>query len=116
MGVDLTFLPLLNKDFWAAHTMLDVERRSALWPAIEALKSIDVPKPVSCFLAYGEDGEKRYGDIETDPYGDRLKWVTAGQLLTLADREEVQDNWKNRAAWAYMAQMHPDWQIILYWH
>jgi hypothetical protein len=116
MGVDLTFLPLLGKDFWAAHTMIQVERRSELWPEIQALQRLDIPKPLSCHLAYGEDGERRYGDTETDPYGDRLKWTTAGQLVTLAKRDGVTDNWTNRGVWAYLSHLPADWPVVLYWH
>lgn len=39
-----------------------------------------------------------------------------GDLVTLRDSEEVQDNAKNRAIWAYLAETPPDWPIVLYWH
>lgn len=116
MGVDLTLLPLLSKDFWAAHTQLNVERRRELWPLIEALPQADIPKPVSCYFARGEDGESCYGDAEVTPYGDKMKYTTAGDLASLKDAEPVADNWLNKSTWAYLALMPKDWPIVLYWH
>ena len=116
MGVDLTLLPLLNKDFWAAHDMLQLNRRSELWPEFRGMKKSPIPKPLSCHLASGEDGESRYGELEDDPYGDRLAWVTVRDLLPLREHEAIKDDWQNRAVWAYLAEMPEDWQIVLYWH
>ncbi len=116
MGVDLTLLPLLSKDYWVAHTKLDLERRRDLWEPITQLRQQPIPGKLGCYLARTADGETCYGDIEGDPYGGRLQWTTAGELLTLKDREEVQDNWENRAVWSYLSQMPPDWPIVLYWH
>lgn len=116
MGVDLKLLPLLTPDFWAAHDILRLERRSELWPAIQALPQLDIPKPLSCYEARTPEGEPCYGPVETDPYGNRMKWVTAGALLTLKDHESIRDDWQNRAVWAYLANIPEDWPIVLYWH
>jgi hypothetical protein len=115
MGVDLTLMPLLSPDFWVAHDLIRVERRPELWSHIEALPQQEIPKPVGCYVARSEDGETCYGDLEDTPYGDKMKWTTAGDLLTLKDHAAVQDNWMNRAVWAYLAAMPPEWPIVLYW-
>ncbi len=120
MGVDLRLLPLLGPEAWVSHSMLDLERRRALWPAVEALSSQEIPEPLSCYLNRVPDGsyqgEPCYGYIEKDPYGNRLRWTTAKELLKLSNHESVQDNYLNRAVWAYLAQIPPDWKIVLYWH
>lgn len=117
MGVDLRLLPLLSKDFWCAHEILSLERRRDLWDEILKLPQKPIPQPLSCFLATDKtSGEICYGYIETDPYGGRPHYTTAGDLVTLRDNHEVQDNPKNRAIWAYLAETPPDWPIVLYWH
>lgn len=116
MGVDLTLMPLLSKDFWAAHDVLRLERRRELWDAVTDLPAKPVPQKVSCYMARLPSGETGYGDLEQDPYGGALQYVTAADLLTLKYREEVQDNWMNRAVWSYLTKMPPDWPIVLYWH
>lgn len=116
MGVDLKLLPLLSKSYWTAHDMLGLERRRELWPEIDKIPQRDIPGPVNCFLARGADGDPCYGSVEESPYGERLKFTTAGDLLALKDHDAVQDNFLNRAVWKYLAEMPPDWPIILYWH
>ncbi len=115
MGVDLTLLPLISKDYWAAHDMINLERRSELWPLIEALPQKDIPQALSCFLARGSDGESKYGQETRTPYGMPMRYTTVGDLLALRDSGPVQNAWRNKAAWAYLAEMPPDWPIVLYW-
>lgn len=116
MGVDLTLLPLIGPDFWAAQEMLRVERRPELWDNVNALPQKPIPKPLSCYLARDPKyGETIYGDIETDPYGGRPTYTTAGALYKLKDHKAVQDNWKNRAIWAFLEKLPADWPIVLYW-
>ncbi len=116
MGVDLKLLPLLAPDFWVSQDILRLEKRSELWPAIDALPQLDIPKPLTCHEASTPAGEPCYGQVETSRYGDRLKWVTAGALLTLKDNEAIKDDWRNCAVWAYLANMPEDWPIVLYWN
>lgn len=116
MGVDLTLLPLIAKDFWCAHDILRIERRRELWESIMALSSAPVPKPLGCYFAHTNESDTCYGDITEDPYGEKLRWTTPKALLTLKDHEAVQDDWKNIAVWTYLAQMPDEWPIVLYWH
>jgi hypothetical protein len=116
MGVDLTLLPLMSPDFWCSHDVIEVERRRELWPEIEKLEQHHAPGPLRCFLARDKDGETCYGNVKKTPYGDRLMWTTPRRLLTLKDHEAVQDNWRNRAVWSYLASMPPEWPVVLYWH
>lgn len=116
MGVDLRLLPLLSPTFWAAHDMLMVNRRRELWPAIDALEQQEIPHPLSCFLATGKGGDPEYGTVLVDPYGSKLKWLTASALCTLRDHDAVTDNWQNGAVWAYLSEMPSAWPIVLWWH
>lgn len=116
MGVDLTLLPVYSKGSWLCHNMVELNRRSELWPEFEKVTQIDVPEPIISYLATGEDGESKYGDVLEDPYGDRLKWTTAGNLMQLKDHPTIQDCWQNRGIWAWLAEMPEDWPVVLYWH
>ena len=117
MGVDLTLMPMLSKQFWCAHDLIRLERRRELWEPISQLPQQPIPKPISCYLARDEkSGERCYGDAETTSYGERITYTTAADLMTLKDHHGVKDNWLNCAVWAYLAQMPPDWPIALYWH
>jgi hypothetical protein len=117
MGVDLALLPLLVPGTWISHNIIQVHRRSELFEKIESkLPQHDIPNPLTCFLARGEGGDPCYGEMETTPYGLRLKWTTAADLLTLNNHEGVQDNWINKGIWSYVAHMPETWPIVLYWH
>lgn len=116
MGVDLTLMPLIGEDYWAAHDLIQVERRRELWDEIAKLPSRPVRSPLSCFVARMPNGEQGYGNLETDPYGEKMRYMTPEVLLLVKDHEAVTDNWRNRAVWDYLAKMPPNWPIVLYWH
>ena len=116
MGVDLKLFPITFRESWSAFDSLDVERRRELWDDIVELPSLEIPKPVYCTEGRDDHGEPCHGEVTESPYGARLRWVNAGDLLTLKDHEAVRDNWRNRAVWAYLAEMPADWPIVLYWH
>lgn len=117
MGVDLTLMPVLFDGQWLCHELIRVERRRDLWEPICELPQTQIPEPIRCFVAQDpKTGETYYGERDTDPYGCAMKYTTAGDLLTVKDHEGVQDNFRNRAAWAYLAQLPAHWPIVLYWH
>lgn len=115
MGVDLTLLPLRLHDYWLAHDILELARDRDFWPAFEELPQHPIPKPLSCYLSSTAGGKTCYGEVEENPYGYRLTYTTVADLMTLKDHEGVQGHWKNRAVWAYLAQMPTDWPVCLYW-
>ena len=115
MGMDLKLLPLLAKDFWCSHNIIALGRDYELWKAIESLPQFDIPQSLSCYFARTPEGEPCYGDIETSPYGERLKWIAAKMLNTVRDHDAVKGDWRNRAAWAYLANIPEDWRVVLYW-
>ena len=118
MGVDLTLMPVAYSNVCISLDLWFLERREGLWTEIESLKERPVPHPpVVCYVARGDDGEPpRYGDLHETPYGDKLTYLTAGELVKLKDSEHVQDNWKNKGIWKMLEEMPSDWPVVLYWH
>jgi len=106
MGVDLTLLPLAADRIWMSHDIIRVGRRRELWGLVAQLPQKPIPEPLYCFD----------GPHEESPYGERLTYTTAADLLTLKEHDAVTGSWTNRAVWAYLAQMPPDWPIVLYWN
>lgn len=140
MGLDLTLIPL----YWGNHRNepdpvlsdslmsqalgvteeyrgylgcgeIRLERRSELFAEIQRLGQ-PMDAPVWCHHARRPDGEKEYGLLAKDPYGDPLAMVRVRDLLPLAEHDEVQDAFLNRAAWAWLAAMPPDAPLVLYWN
>ncbi len=116
MGVDLTLLPLSSAGHWSAHDALLLDRSGDLWDEIATLGETEIPQPLWCHYARRPDGETTFGRLEKSPYGERLTWLPAGKLLTLAEAPDVKSSWRNRAVWAYLAQMPEDYPVVLYWH
>lgn len=120
MGVDLTLLPYWNNNCNFAHTLLDLERRRELWDEIEKLKQCDVSTGFSSYVSRVSDGtmkdEKCYGVVDETPYGEPLRYTIVGELLQVASHVGVTDNWKNRAAWAFLARCPTELKVALYWH
>lgn len=116
MGVDLTLLPTLSEESSVAHTQINLERRRELWDPICALPTRSFAGGLRCYLALNESGDRSYGTLLQDPYGEGIKYVRAGDLCKLKDHEGVQDNPLNRGAWAFLEHLPPDWRVGLYWH
>lgn len=121
MGLDLTLMPFYANDPTCslAHTMIDCERRRDLFDAIlpiEEKRGRDVPADFRTFRSREDDQDSHYGLTIETPYGERLKYVRAIDLMPLASHEGVTDNPLNRAAWAYLKELPGTWPIALYWH
>lgn len=116
MGVDLTLMPMERAGAWFTQDVLTVERRGNLWGQIKALPLFLAPEPVWCHLAKTKDGDSTFGELSADPYGNPLMWTMAGDLLSLRKTLAIQDNTRNRAVWAYLAELTPNWPVVLYWH
>jgi hypothetical protein len=82
---------------------------------LEALPSRDVPRGFSCRLARNEEGERAYGEVTEDDFGEPLKWVRAGDLAKLAGHPQVTAAPRNRAALAYVTALPTDWAVVLFW-
>lgn len=114
MGVDLSLLPFDNANF--SHTVLDCERRRALFEEIADLPATPVPQPFYTFRSRADHRDSHYGDTQETPYGEPLTAVQAQHLLPFAQHPGVCNDARNRAVWAYLACLPPETQIALFWH
>lgn len=112
MGLDVTFYPVRFGDSdkgYFAFTKLEVERRRDLWDDLAKVPS----HPCAALTAHIGDN---YGKREGDCYGEKLRYTTAADLLSLAQHQAVIDEQNNRAVWAYLRELDADTKIVLYWH
>lgn len=121
MGLDLTLMPFYSSGPACniAHTMIDTLGGYVLHDLIAPIEDRhgrDVPEHFYTFRGRDENDNTCYGITIKTPYGERLKYVQARHLAALAESEEVQSSPLNRAAWAYLKELPPDWRIALYWH
>lgn len=122
MGVDLRLLPFYSQTTGIAFSqdVLDLERRRELWGVIEPIESEfgrDVPTDFNSYCGEKEGVEEpTYGLTLTTPYSENLKYLHAVHLKPLRQHPAVQDNWKNRAIWAFIEELPDDLPIALYWH
>jgi hypothetical protein len=121
VGVDLMLLPIDHeRDGWVfSHTVLSLDRASALWDRLRALA--DGPVPLSfgtyvCQEGSGSGEEPHYGNTQYDAYGARIMCAAVAALLPLAQHPRVQDSARNRAVWAYLGALPPQTRVALYWH
>ncbi len=122
MGVDLDLLPFDcdQGNFAFSHTLLNCCRRRELWETLSAMENQRGRKVPSGFTSFRSRDNKyeepHYGTTIDTPYGTPLKFLLVEDLLLLVNHEAVQDNAKNRAIWAYLAQLPPETKVALYWH
>ena len=124
MGADLTLLPFysprMNDDSCFSHDVVDLERRKNLWTQIQEIEGeagFNVPDDFFSFLGRDDICKgTHYGKTTKTPSGSHLKYVFAKDLKKLATHEGVLDNYKNRAAWAYLEQVPDELKVALFWH
>jgi len=58
--------------------------------------------------------EPHYGDTKEDPYGDKLKYLTA-KLLRVAIYDYRSESPKNKAVLAFIMELPDDLEVYLYW-
>lgn len=130
MGVDCTLLPAViceEAGFGFAHTMLPLERRQSLWPKLRAIPPLPIDVTEIRFSTYlatiesGEhEGECRYGRVTETPYGNRLEFARA--LDVLAAIERYHDEFPgsrfstNEAVAAYLRCLPAETPVGLWWH
>jgi len=114
MGIDVTFLPIEHESesLVYSHTLLPLERRYDLQDEIRRLEPREFGRKISSYIGRNKDGETCYGDTDNDCYGEVLTYLTAGELL-LVDKATIE--YRNKAVWAYLAELPSDTKIIIYW-
>lgn len=120
MSLDLALLPFEgSEEVPFSHSVLRTTMSYALGDELmemEKRRGRDVPVRFSSYLCRDEKYEEsHYGNTQFTPYGERLKEVEVEDLLAFRDHELVQINPRNRAVWAYLAELPPRTRIALYW-
>lgn len=119
MGLDLKLLPI-DEYSNSSYTILECFRRPELFDAVLVLED-KVGRPVSTnfmsYLSLSVENEGYYfvGKTTTTPYGKPLKFVQVCDLLKFTAHDGVQDNWKNRAVWAYLSELPTTTKVAPYW-
>jgi hypothetical protein len=118
MGVDLDLLPVdhLNNGWGYSHTVLPLNRDRCLWDLIAAIPATplgvaSIKSPRGGRVDSGKyQGERTYGKLTEDAYGEPYKMVRAGDLAPV-----LKEHQPGPAA-AFIAACDPDRWIVLDWH
>lgn len=120
MGVDLRLLPYYDNDTEFSHCILPLERRRDLWTYIEEVEKeygVPVSERFTSFCGQTSNSkETGYGKTTVSSYGYAIRWVYAKYLKPFCELKEVEDNYVNRAAWAYLLACPDYLKIALFWH
>lgn len=128
MGLDLTIAldeyncPEMRKSFLATST-LSFRRDYDIFTQIagcradeESPAQVCTPKPIpkgNVVLWYKDEG---IDDSTKSPYGDRLTYVTAGELCKVKLDTRFPTHQFNKAIFAMIRELPPESWVILYWH
>lgn len=119
MGLNLKLLPIEcdRPELRYSHTVLQAARAADIESELEhrGIRAIRLPSALSCFLAYGDNGEHAYGDITEDAFGKPLTCVSVGELMQLAFEPFVTAVQQNRATWSYLGELPTEMRVALYW-
>jgi hypothetical protein len=123
MGVDLALLPVegLLSGLPCAFSVLELTRCRELWDAINVVKNRPVGPTLRCYVATLENGERGWGNLEEDAYGNEIRYAKAGELAKAIDgfNEVARDHGSytsNAPAAAYLRELPKDAPVALYWH
>jgi len=120
MGLALRLLPVdhFHNGFGNCHTLLElggldwdlgsmISERARLLP-----DGHDIASYLGKVIQDGEcQGERSYGKLGTDVYGEPYRWLTAKELRPL-----LAEHWPKHPVRAYVLAMPDDQLIVLDWH
>lgn len=113
MGVDLRLLPF-DGDYFS-HTVLSCDRTPDLFDIIRELPKRPIDGRFTSFVGDAPDGgEHCYGETITDPYGDQVCYVLAGELAGLECKDWKVGN--NASILGYLKMLPWKTKVALYWH
>lgn len=121
MGLDLSLLPFEadHERLSFSHSVLSVDRTEIVRVVWESLRDAGetTPDHFSSYLCReGEIEETHYGVTTTDPYGNRVRCVSVEELLAFREHPGVYQDPRNRAVWAYLAELPEKTRVALFWH
>jgi hypothetical protein len=121
MGLALRLFPIdyLSNGTWGySHTVLELGGLS--WDLggeiREKARRLPDGHRITAYLAalipdgYAK-GERYYGKLDTDAYGEPYRWFTARELLVF-----LEEYWPKHPATAYVCAMPSDGLVVLDWH
>jgi len=120
MGLALRLLPVdhFHGDFGYSHTILELKGLS--WDLGSTIRERarllpdghDIASYLGKLIPDGEcKGERSYGKLVTDVYGDLYRWLTAREL-----RPFLTEHWPTHPVTAYVNALPDDRLIVLDWH
>lgn len=106
-------------------TALYCECSASLSETLQSLESSPLPRVFRTWLSRHfpqegcdcgcAEGAEHYGNLQCDAADNPMVMVPAGALTAVARHPDVIHNQRNRAAWAYLAEMPSDQMFALYW-
>jgi hypothetical protein len=120
MGLALRLLPIdcLHGSFGFSHNVLELgglswDLGAKIRDAARRLPDVhDVTSYLGGRIADGSSkGERCYGKLVDDAYGEPYRWLTARELLTF-----LEDHWPKHPVTAYVRALPSDGLIVLDWH
>lgn len=120
MGLALRLLPVdkFHGNFGNAHTILELGGLS--WDLGGTIRDLarllpdghDIASYLGKLIPDGEcKGERSYGKLAADAYGDLYRWLTAREL-----RPFLTEHWPTHPVTAYVSALPDDRLIVLDWH
>lgn len=110
MCTDLTLLPFDcdHEDLSFSHNVLKIPRDSTVFDKIRATTQKEVPEGFTSYVSRDDAYEEsHYGETIEDPYGDKVRYATAGDLKKC----DIPG-----PAGAYVAELPDDNKVALFWH
>jgi len=123
MSIELKLLPvcICRGGFSFSQEIIILERDSELYDIIQELQDEfgnDVTDEFNTYLCKDDDfKESHYGNTQIDSFGDPIKTLKIGQLLSsmeLIDQLKISHK-KNIAVLKYLENLDPNTRIALYW-
>lgn len=115
MSLDLALLPFDydGGSFSYSHTVLRTYGGYELHDKIKQCNQLPVSDDFTSYLSREGDGDRdtHYGKTTTTPYGERLTFTTAQELIRATTEGDI-----GPATWAYINALKPQTKIALYWH
>ena len=118
MSLALSLLPF--EDVYgsrSSYSVLSCNLGGRLYDVIHPLpEQAPVPEMFMSHMSREGGDDTHFGITKRDGDGELVQCLPALVLLRVKDNEFVQSNAKNRAVWAYLAQLPPETPVALYWH
>lgn len=110
MGIDLTLLPFdCDHEYLSfSHNVLQLPRDYNLFDKIRATTQNEVPEGFTSYVSRDDAYEEtHYGKTTEDPYGEKVRYTTAGELKKCGIYGP---------SGAYVNELPDENKVALFWH